>query len=380
VERKAKSKSREAGIAAVRDYFYQGPIAESLVTFCQSQGGLMTMADMTGFSVKDEPSVKIMFGDLEVHSCNTWTQGPVLLQTLGLLKGIDLKSLGHNSVAYIHTVVEAMKLACSDKDAYYGDPDFVDVPLDGLLSDAYCAERRKLIDPDRACPDMPPPGAVTGAKPYFGRRAPHADSSNEPEPAMAAADTTVQTVMDREGNIFCAAPSDPALRHMINPELGFGISPRGTQSWLHPNHPSVLAPGKRPRLTTQPVLALKNGKPYMAVCTPGGDIQPQTMLQIMLNIIVFGMNAQQATEAPRFATFSFPNSFYPHGMRTGELAVEARIDEASIKELESKGHKIIRWPEWSGNAGSSCVIYLDGQTEVFHAGADPRRDAYAIAW
>ena len=186
--------------------------------------------------------------------------------------------------------------------------------------------------------------------------------------------------MDRHGNMFCAAPSDPVLRHMIVPELGFGISPRGTQSWLHPHHPSVLAPGKRPRLTTQPVLALKKGKPYLAVGTPGGDVQPQAILQTLLNIELFGMNVQQATEVPRFADFSAPNSFYPHRSHPGELALETRIPAAVIETLAAQGHKIKRWPDWSGNAGGVCAIVRDSRSGVLHAGADPRRDAYALAW
>jgi gamma-glutamyltranspeptidase/glutathione hydrolase len=187
-------------------------------------------------------------------------------------------------------------------------------------------------------------------------------------------------VIDKDGNIFCAAPSDPALRHPIDAGLGFGISPRGTQSWLHPNHPSVLAPGKRPRLTTNPILVQRDGKPWMALCTPGGDVQQQTNLQVFLNIAVFGMNVQQATEAPRFATFSFPNSFYPHLIRPGELAVEVRIGDEIIVDLAKRGHKIKRWPAWSGNAGGACVIIRDSDSKVLHAGADPRRDAYALAY
>jgi gamma-glutamyltranspeptidase/glutathione hydrolase len=141
-----------------------------------------------------------------------------------------------------------------------------------------------------------------------------------------------------------------------------------------------LAPGKRPRLSTNPILVLRNGKPCMALCTPGGDVQQQTNLQVFLNIAVFGMNAQQATEAPRFSTFSFPNSFYPHLIRPGELAVEGRIDDTVIDDLASRGHRIKRWPDWSGNAGGACVVIRDQDGQVLHAGADPRRDAYALAF
>lgn len=378
-EREASARGREAGIKAVRRYFYEGPIAERLVAFCREQGGLLTMEDMTGFAVRSEAPVKLDFGEFDLFTCDTWTQGPALLAALGLLRGLDLKALGHNSAAYIHTLTEAIKLAFADRDAYFGDPDFVTVPLDELLSEDYCARRRALIDPEKAWPTMPPFGDVKGAKGYFGRRPPH----EEEEPAIGdqrSPDTTVVSAIDSDGNIFCSAPSDPCLRHIMDAELGFGLSPRGTQSWLHPNHPSVLAPGKRPRLTTNPVLVMRNGKPWMALCTPGGDVQPQTMLQVFLNIVVFGMNVQEATEAPRFTSFSFPASFHPHRMRPGELAVEERIGEGVIADLIGKGHKVKRWPAWSGDVGGACVITRDSSSGLLQAGADPRRDAYAVAW
>jgi gamma-glutamyltranspeptidase/glutathione hydrolase len=377
VERQAASNGREGAIQALRDFFYRGEMGEELIGFCKREGGLLTMDDMREAEARIEPPVSLRFGDYELFACGPWTQGPVLLQALAILKGIDLKALGHNSVAYVHTVAEAVKLAFADRDAFYGDPDFVDVPLAELLSEPYSAARRALIDPDTACPTMPPFGTTKRARGYFGRIPPHED-----KPAKADAyvpDTTVGTVIDARGNIFASAPSDPAFKNPIDDKLGFGISPRGTQSWLHPNHPSVLAPGKRPRLTTNPILALKNGRPSMALCTPGGDVQPQANLQVFLNITVFGMNVQQAVEAPRFTSFSFPNSFYPHFIRHGELTAEARIGDDVIEALARKGHKVRRLPAWSGNAGAPCVIVRD-EAGVMHAGADPRRDAYAVAF
>lgn len=377
VERVAASLGREAAIDAVRDYFYRGEIGRKLVEFSQANEGLLAMADMEACVAKEEEACRLGFLGYEVFTCGPWTQGPALLQTLALLEPYDLRAMGHNSAEYIHTVTEATKVAFADRDAYYGDPLFVDVPLDELLAPAYSEERRRMIDPASAWPSMPPFGEVKGAKPYFGRTPPHVE-----EPAIGKStgpDTTILSVIDKAGNIFVSSPSDPALRHMIHPELGFGISHRGTQSWLHPNHPSVLAPGKRPRLTTNPVLILKDGKPWMALCTPGGDVQPQAMLQTLLNIIVFGMNPQTATEAPRFVSFSFPATFYPHRMQPGQLAVEGRIDEATVEELRAKGHKIKAWPDWTGNAGGVCVIVRDEDTGVLNAGADPRRDAYAVA-
>lgn len=378
IERTVEPRSRVDGLNAIRRHFYEGPMAERLVTFCQDHGGLLTMEDMTTFAVRNEPPVKLDFGEYELFTCDTWTQGPALLATLALLKGYDLGALGHNSTAYIHTITEAVKLAFADRDAYYGDPDFVHVPLDELLSEDYCRKRRALIDPEQAWTRIPPFGKVKGAEGYFGRKPPHETEAAPAEELVP--DTTVVSVIDREGNIFCAAPSDPCLRHIIDPELGFGLSPRGSQSWLHPNHPSVLAPGKRPRLTTNPVLVLRQGKPWMALCTPGGDVQPQAMLQVFLNIAVFGMNVQQATEVPRFTSFSFPASFYPHKIRPGELAMESRIEKSVVDALAAKGHKIKIWPAWSGDVGGACVIIRDLVTGLLHAGADPRRDACAVAW
>ncbi len=379
VEHQAARRGRIAGLQAIRKYFYEGPVARSMVAFSQQHGGLISMDDLRNFRVREEEPVRLRYGNIDVYTCGTWTQGPALLQVLGMLRGYDVRRMGHNATAYIHTVVEAVKLAFADRDAYYGDPDFVHVPLRELLSEAYCSERRKLIDPERAAPDLPEPGMVRGAKPYFGGRAPHLDEPDEPDDGLTP-DTTVLCTMDAAGNILCAAPSDPVLRHMIVPELGFGMSPRGTQSWLHPNHPAVLAPGKRPRLTTNPVLALKNGKPYLAVATPGGDVQPQSMLQALLNAHVFGANAQRATELPRFASFSAPNSFYPHRRYPGQLAAETRIASGILDELSALGHKIKRWPPMSGNAGGVCMIVRDSKTGVLHAGADPRRDGYAEAY
>ena len=378
VERRAAKRGRKQGLRALRDHFYLGPVAKAMAAFCQKQGGMLTLDDIRNFHVREEPAVRLKYGDAEVYTCGPWTQGPVLLQVLALLRGIDLKALGHNSARYIHTICEAVKIAYADRDAYYGDPDFVHVPLKELLSEAYCRDRRRLIDRRKALPDMPEPGRVRSAQPYFGRSAPHLDA--DADEAQLSPDTTILNAIDRAGNIFCSAPSDPVLRHMIVPDLGFGISPRGTQSWLHPNHPSVLAPGKRPRLTTQPVLALKKGKPYIAVGTPGGDVQPQAILQTLLNIELFGMNVQQATEVPRFASFSFPNSFYPHRSHPGELRVEARVGSEVRDELAAKGHKVKAWPEWSGNAGGVCAIVRDQKSGVLDAGADPRRDGYALAW
>jgi gamma-glutamyltranspeptidase/glutathione hydrolase len=377
VERAAKHLGREAAIDAVRDFFYRGEIGQKLVAFSQENDGLLSMEDMEAAVAKEEDVARYTFGGYEVCTCGPWTQGPALLQVLALLESYDLKAMGHNSPEYIHTITEAVKVAFADRDAYYGDPNFVHVPLDELMAPDYVAERRALINAEEAWPTMPPFGVVSGAKAYFGRTPPHEDKPLTGK--STGPDTTVLSVIDRHGNMFCASPSDPALRHMIDPDLGFGISHRGTQSWLHPNHPSVLAPGKRPRLTTNPVLVLKDGKPFMALCTPGGDVQPQAMLQVFLNMTVFGMNAQQATEMPRFVSFSFPATFYPHGMQPGQLAIEDRIDAATIEELRRKGHKIKKWPGWTGNSGGVCVIVRNEETHVLDAGADPRRDAYAVA-
>ena len=357
---------RKARIYAARDLLYRGEIARDIATFHQANGGLLTEADLADFRVQVEPPVHRTYRGYDVLSCGPWCQGPTLLMALALLEGIDLPALGRGSAAYLHTVLEALKLAFADRDAFFGDPEFVDVPLDRLLSAEYAAGRRALIRPDRAWPGAPPPG-----NPVL-----HPNSQGAPE---IEHDTSYVCVIDAAGNAFSATPSDGAFGGAAIPGLGFPISSRGGQSWLDPAHPSRLGPWKRPRLTPNPALALKDGRVAMAFGCPGGDAQVQGMLQVFLNVVEFGMEPQAAIEAPRVVTRSFQNSFWPHDYEAGRVDAETRIPEAIRAELAALGHQVHANHPWGG-VSLVCAITVDPATGVLAGGADPRGDCYAAGW
>ncbi len=376
VERDHAGQGREAALQAARDFFYKGEIAEEMVRFIQEQGGLLAMEDLAAFSVGVDTPPSIDYKGIQVYACGPWCQGPVNLQTLQILEGFDLKGMGHNSTAYAHTVLEALKLAFSDRESYVGDPDFVDVPMDGLLSKSYAAERRETIDPERATSAMPIPGDPW---PHMGM--PASNGHRKRPDAVAGglpADTSYACVIDRWGNAFSATPSDSLGTSPIVPGLGFIVSSRGSQTWLDPEHPSALAPGKRPRLTPNPALAMRNGKPLMPFGTPGGDVQPQSMVQLFLNVVEFGMDVQQAVEAPRFSTWSFPNSFWPHAYHPGLVGAEARMSQQVLGDLSRMGHKVEVWDDFTPRMGCLCAVQVDHKRGGLSAGADPRRDGYAM--
>ncbi len=348
---------RKIGIAAARDAFYRGEIARKILLYHREHGGLLTAEDLASYRVRVEPPVSVPFGEYRVYTCGFWSQGPVLAQTLNLLAGGDLRSLGHNNAAYIHRLVEALKLAFADRELYYGDPAMVKIPVK-LLDPAYARERRGLIQEGKA----------------WAGFASREDAVREP----SIHDTSYVAVVDREGNCFSATPSDPAVDGPIVPGTGFVASPRGSQSWLDPNHPSCLAPGKRPRLTPNPAIVTKDGRGFMPFGTPGGDVQCQAMLQVLLNVLVFGLAPQDAVEAPRFVTYAFPDSFWPHQSYPGWLNLEARIPTAVGEELTAWGHQVVWWGDWAWRAGCVCAIALEGGARL--AAADPRRGAYALGW
>ena len=298
------------------------------------------------------------YGGWVVHTPDTWCQGPALLQVLAILDGLDLPALGHNTAEYLHVLAESVKLAFSDREQWYGDPRFVDVPLDRLLSDEHAAELRARIG-ERALPNLP-----------------------TLDEHVQRSDTTYLCVVDADGNAFSATPSDTLESGPLVPGLGIVISPRGHQSRLDPSHPAVLAPGKRPRLTPAPAIALAADGRAWAFGSPGGDVILQAMLQAFLNVVEFGMTPQQAVEAPRVASYSFPNSFSPHTEPQGRLNVEARIPDDVRRELAARGHDVVVWPEWAFEAGSVAMaldLRAPGEQRALAAAADPRRSAYALA-
>jgi gamma-glutamyltranspeptidase/glutathione hydrolase len=374
-ERRARGRGRAGGIRAARDAFYRGEIARRIAAFHEREGGLLTLEDLAAFEVEVAPALRASFREYEIASCGFSCQGPVLLQMLQLLEGDDLASLGQNSPEALHLIAEAMKLAFADREAYYGDPRHVKVPADGLLSKVYAARRRALVRPDRAWPDMPPPGDPQGLAPLR--------NGASPAPVIqgpaAVFDTAYVAVVDAEGNGFSATASDPSLDSPVVPGVGCVVSPRGSQGWLVPGHPSEVAPGKRPRLTPAPAMAFRDGRLFMPFGTPGGDVQQQAMLQVFLNIAVFGLAPQAAVEAPRIATRSFPDSFWPHPSAPGLLEVERRIPPGTRAALAAMGHRISEWPEWDWRAGAVSAVVL-GRDGTLMAGADPRRGAHAVGW
>jgi gamma-glutamyltranspeptidase/glutathione hydrolase len=376
-ERAAAPQGRAAGLQAARDVFYRGAIAQHIVTFAQHHGGLLALDDLATFRTKIEAPTSVVYRGYEVFKCGPWSQGPVFLQQLRLLEGYDLCALGHNSPAYIHTVTEASKLAFADREAYYGDPDFVHVPLPELLSDTYTAARRQLIDPDRAALDLRP------GEPYSGAAL---RSGQGPLVGREWQRGTVHVaVVDSERNLVAATPSGAWLGGSPVVEgVGFPLTTRIQVFYLDPSHPNALALRKRPRTTLTPSLVLRDGKPFMAFGTMGLDQQDQWTLQFFLNVVDFGMSLQEAIEAPKFSSRHFPSSVYPHTANPGLLRVEGRIPYEVQRALQAKGHEIAIQPDWI--EGYVVGVQVDNERGVVYGGADPRGElatllpAYAIGW
>ncbi|MDA1189432.1 MAG: gamma-glutamyltransferase family protein [Chloroflexi bacterium] len=378
------SGDRASGIRAARDVFYEGVIAKNLVSSAQQVGAILELDDLADYHSKFEQPVKTTFGEYEVYGQGAWTQGPVLFQALNILENFDLQAMGHNTPKYIHVVAEALKLALADREAFYGDPDFTVVPIDGLLSKQYAAQRAKLIDIEKPVPELPPAGDPWK---YSSLKKP-ASLANIAHPVYAEAGftggnsakqgTTHIAVLDKDGNIVCSTPSGGSFsKSVFFPELGFAPSTRIEMFNFVKGHPNELEPGKRPRTTLINYIASKDGVPVMTFGCPGGDHQVQGNLQLMLNTFVFGMNPQEAIEAPRFATDSVTNSFYPHVYLPGQLSVEDGVDQEIVYELKVMGHKVVR----AAVCGLGATItHRDPDTKVLSAGADPRRACYAIGW
>ncbi len=376
VEAERGVRSREDGIRAARDRFYRGDIAEAMAKFSAQEGGWITKEDLSEFHVEIEKPLKTTYRGYEVHACGVWCQGPVVLQTLNILEGYDIGSMEPLSAEFYHLVLEALKAAFADRDRYYGDPRWVKVPIDGLLSKDYAEAWRQRIDPRAASSGMPTPGDAW----RFSTEPEQPSRWKYPKPTEGAVepDTSYLCVVDGQGNAFSATPSDGVTSAPIVPDYGFIMSSRGMQSWLDPDHPNSIAPGKRPRLTPSPGMVLKDGRLVIPYGTPGNDMQPQAMVQFLLNIIDFGMDVQQAVEAPRCATFSFPRSSDPHRYDPGLAHLEARVGEKAAQALIDKGHDLRMWPPWTGTAGSLGAIRVDHEERVLHGAADPRRVAYAM--
>ncbi|TDH64539.1 gamma-glutamyltransferase family protein [Dankookia rubra] len=368
-ERAAAGKGRLAGLAAAHAAFYRGDIAREIAAFMAREGGYLTMEDMAAYRSKLEPAVRRTWRGHEVLTCGPWCQGPALLEALLLMERGGIGGMAHNSADYIHLFTECIKAAMADREYHFGDPAFVDVPLERLLGEAHLGARLAQIDPRQALVGMPGPMLNTGTT------LPGAADRAVP---LVEADTSYCAVVDRWGNAFSATPSDGSWNSPVVPGLGIIPSNRGSQSRPDPAHPCGVAPGKRPRLTPNPAMIVTEGGGVMPFGTPGGDVQIQAMLQVVLNVLQHGMEVQEAIEAPRFASYSFPSSFAPFDFFPGRLAVESAIPQATRDALAARGHEIRDWPEKTWLAGTVEVVKSDPATGMLAAGADPRRPAYAV--
>ncbi len=402
LEAEAAADDRAGQIEAARKIWSEGFVAKEIDAFCRTEEvmdtseerhkGLLRYEDMASWRATEEDPVTFDYKGYTVCKTNAWGQGPVFLQQLALLQGFDLDSLDEKSPEFVHLVIEATKLAFADREAFYGDPNFVEVPLDTLLSDKYNDERRKLITDAASMEVRPgyidgyggpvvvrPVGTSEEGNSKFDIGEPTVARFDEPNPTKdggAKGDTCHLDIIDRWGNMVAATPSGGWLQSSpVIPALGFALSNRAQMFWLDPESPACIAPKKRPRTTLTPSLALKDGVPYMVFGTPGGDQQDQWSLHLFLRHVHFGLNLQEAIDAPGFNTAHFPNSFFPRETDIGHLAIEGRFSEAAAAALRAKGHNLVVDEDWC--LGRMTAASKDG--EILKAAANPRfMQGYAI--
>ncbi len=371
----AAGKSRAAAIDAVRDYFYRGEIARKIDAFSKANGGLLRYEDMAAFRLEPEEPVSTTYRGYHVFKPGFWSQGPAMIEALNLIEGYDMRAAGINSAEYTHRLVEALKLAYADRDTYYGDPKFSRIPADTLLSKEYAAERRKLIGP-RASLDFRP-GEVNGKT---GKHPSEDETARvKIDDALMARDTTCVDTVDRDGVMFSATPSGAWMPSVIAGDTGIPLTQRAQSFLLVKGHPNELAGGKRPRVTLSPTLVTKaDGAPMLALSTPGGDNQDQSLLQLMLYALEFGLNAEAAVEAPRFQTRHLVSSFDNHAWNKGDLLLDERTPAATTSELIDRGHRVQTHSRWTSGAAPVMIrVLADG---VIEAGADPYGYRVAHAW
>jgi gamma-glutamyltranspeptidase/glutathione hydrolase len=372
--------SREEEIERARAMWYRGFVAEAVDAFVRTEtmdssgrrhAGFLSADDLAGYEAHWEEPLSVDYRGHTVFKTGPWGQGPVFLQQLALLEGFDLADLAPGSTEFVHTVVECAKLAFADREAWYGDPDFVDVPLDMLLSREYAGERRALVTQEASLelrpggPDPRLPAPVGGTI-----------AAGVGEPTRASGDTVHLDVVDRHGNIVSATPSGGWLwSSPVVPELGFPLGTRAQMFWLEEGLPNSLEPGKRPRTTLSPSLAFRGGDPYLAFGTPGGDQQDQWTLIFFLHHVDFGLDLQAAIDAPSFHTTHFPSSFYPRDAHPGRIEVEGRVGSGVVAELRARGHDVQVSGDWSLGRVSAAAR----ENGLLKAGANPRgMQGYAV--
>jgi gamma-glutamyltranspeptidase / glutathione hydrolase len=383
---------RTAQIERARKIWSQGFVAEAIDRFCRTQEimdtsgerhrGVLTAADMAHWTPRIEAPLTYDYGRYTLCKTGPWGQGPVMLQQLALLKGFDLDGLDPAGADFIHLQVECAKLAYADRESFYGDPDFVDVPLATLLSDAYNSARRRLVGGNASLEQRPGSiegyGAVIKLRRQGAPVAGAAAGAGEPTVGRLGGtrgDTVHFDIVDEAGNMVSATPSGGWLQSSpVIPELGFCLGTRAQMFWLEDGHPAALAPGRRPRTTLSPAFALRDGEPYLAWGTPGGDQQDQWITQLFLRHVHADLNLQEAIDAPAWHSEHFPSSFWPRLARPGVLVVEGRVPRATIAELERRGHIVEVGPDWS--EGRLTAAARDGRRRC--AAANPRgMQAYA---
>ncbi|MFZ5782935.1 MAG: gamma-glutamyltransferase family protein [Pseudomonadota bacterium] len=395
----AVSGTREQRIDAVRDAWYRGFVAEAVDRFCKGEPvrdssgrrhrGLLTADDMAGWKSHYEAPCSIDYHGYTVHKCGPWSQGPTFLQQLALLKGYDLSAMDPVGDEFVHLLTECGKLAYADREAWYGDPDVFDVPMDDLLSETYAAERRKQIG-DRASLEIRPgaPGGRQPKMPASWQQTLEAAGSGEPSRALADAgagepnaashgptggDTCHIAVMDRWGNVVSAMPSGGWLQSSpVIPELGFCLGTRAQMFWLEEGLASSLAPGRRPRTTLSPSFVTRDGLPYMAFGTPGGDQQDMWSISFFLRHVHHGMNLQEAIDAPNFHNDHTRSSFYPRQAKPGSLSVEERFPPVTLEALRKRGHDMQVMKPWSNGRLIAAVCDRSQNPVVLRAAANPR--------
>ncbi len=373
--------SREAAMTAARDAFYTGAFARRIATAVKGAGGLMTEADLAGYRSKVEAPYSATYRGFTVHKAGPWNQSPVLLQTLNLLEGFDVKAMGHLSTDSIHVMTEAMKLAYADRDRYYGDPDFVEVPITGLLSKAYAKERRALIDMTQASLEQ----RAGDPRPFDGK-ATASLAAEDPHVSRVGAsgesgDTTAIEVVDRDGNLFSATPSSGWLLGgaFVAGDTGVPLSNRMQAFRLEAGSPNIVAGGKRPRTTLTPTIVTREGAPVLAIGTPGGDSQDQQILQVLVNVIDFGLPLQAAVDSARFNTLSIQSSFGAHAIEPGVLEVERGVPESVRRDLALRGHRLKLYPVAAYSTGV-VAAGVDPATGRLRGAADVRRERAVVAW
>jgi gamma-glutamyltranspeptidase/glutathione hydrolase len=400
-ERGAKTRGRRPGIIAARDRFYKGDIAREMVAFLRKHNAPFDESDFAEYFARIEEPARTTYRGYTVYKHGFGSQGPVLLQTLNILEQFDLHAMGHASANYLHTIVEALKLAYADRDSYYADPAFVKVPSEGLLSKAYAKERSALIDSARASSafvagdplrfdsqvkEWPYWKADVRAGGTTGPTAsdPSIQSSLGRDSAGVSKDTTHIAVIDKDGNIFDVTPSGGWVPGaVILGDTGIGMSVRGEQFWLDKERANQIRPRARPRYTLTPSLVFKGDTPMMALGTPGGDNQDQTILQAFLSVVEFWddwyPNLHAAFERPRVQTLHFYGSFWPHAAGFNKLNVEATVPDSVYEELRARGHDVSRLRPF-GMSGCATAVMIDPTSGNRFAAADPRRDCYAMAY